>query len=202
VRTLAFLELGDQSMPDLFQQISAFTVFLAIAAVGFCFLLISLLFGEVFSHFEFDHSIDHDLDHGGPSFFSPRVMSVFITAFGGFGAVAVHYGMNVLGASGVGFVSGFGFASVIYFFARFLYGQQATTRVAAGDLVGQAVRVVVAIPAGGVGQVRCQLGEELIDKIARSDDGRPIGENEMVRIEQEVGEIVIVRRAGSSAAQS
>lgn len=187
-------------MPELFQQLSAFSVFLAIAAIGFCFLLISLLFGEVFSHFDFDHSIDHDVDHGGPSFFSPRVMSVFVTAFGGFGAVAIHYGLNVLAASGVGFVSGFGFASLIYLFAKFLFSQQASTRVSGADLVGQNVRVVVAIPSGGVGQVRCRIGEELIDKIARSDDGKAIRENEMVHIEQELGEIVIVKRAGSSAA--
>jgi hypothetical protein len=186
-------------VPELFQQLSAFSVFLAIAAVGFCFLLISLLFGEVFSHFDFDHSVDHDAD-SGPSFFSPRVMSVFITAFGGFGAVSVHYGLNVLAASGVGFVSGLGFASVIFLFAKFLFGQQASTRVSTGDMVGQTVRVVVAIPPGGVGQVRCRLGEELIDKIARSEDGRPIGENEVVRIEQELGELVVVKRAAAGPA--
>ena len=184
-------------MPELFQQVSAFTVFLAIAAIGFLFLLISLIFGEVFSHFDFDHSMDHDMGHGGPSFFSPRVVSVFVTAFGGFGAVSVHYGMNVIAASGVGFISGVGFASIIYLFARFLFSQQATTRITSADFVGQSVRVVVAIPPGGVGQVRCRIGEELIDKVAKSNDGQAILENEVVRVEQELGEVVIVKRAGA-----
>ena len=48
--------------------LSAFSVFLAIAAVGFLFLLVSLVFGEIFDHF--DGGLDHDLSHGGPGFFS------------------------------------------------------------------------------------------------------------------------------------
>ena len=81
-----------------FLPLNAFSVFLAIAAVGFLFLMISLFFGEIFEHF--DGSLDHDLDHGGPGFFSTRVLSVFITAFGGFGAIATDYGLGT--ARGVG----------------------------------------------------------------------------------------------------
>ena len=74
---------------ELLPALNAFTVFLAIAVVGFLFLMVSLFFGEIFEHF--DTSLDHDLDHGGPSFFSPRVMSVFVTTFGGAGAIATFY---------------------------------------------------------------------------------------------------------------
>jgi membrane protein implicated in regulation of membrane protease activity len=181
-------------MPDLLTQFSAFGVFLAIAAVGFLFLLISLIFGGIFEHFEghFEHEIG---DHGGPGFFSVRIMSVFVTAFGGFGAISTHYGLSVLPASGVGFLSGVFFASIIYGFARFLYTQQASSDVRTSDVVGQTARVTVAIPAGGVGQVRCRVGEELIDKIARSRDDQPIPENAVVRIEEVLGETVVVRRA-------
>jgi hypothetical protein len=86
-----------------------------------------------------------------------------------------------------------GCATAIYSFAKFLYGQQATTENKSSDLVGQPARTIVSIPAGGVGQVRCQVGEELIDKMARSRDGGAIGENTIVLIEQVLGEIVIVR---------
>jgi len=178
-------------VPDWLQQVSAFTVFLAIGGLGFLFLLISLVFGELFEHFE--HGLDHDLDHGGPSFLSSRILSVFVTAFGGFGAVGIHYGLGILPASGVGFASGVFFATIIYYFARFLYGQQATTQLRSADAAGQTARVVVAIPSGGVGQVRCQIGEELMDKIARSHDGSAIAENAVVEVEQVLGEIVIVR---------
>jgi membrane protein implicated in regulation of membrane protease activity len=86
------------------------------------------------------------------------------------------------------------FAGVIYAFARFLYGQQATSQVHSSDLVGQTARVVVAIPAGGVGQIRCQIGEELVDKIAQSRDGTAIPENASVKIDEILGETVIVKK--------
>ncbi|HXW05928.1 MAG TPA: NfeD family protein [Vicinamibacterales bacterium] len=173
-------------------SLSAFTVFLVIGGLGFALLLISLVFGGIFDFF--DASLDHDLDHGGPGFFSSRVISVFITAFGGFGAIATHYGLSPLPASGVGFASGLAFGSAVYAFARFLYGQQASSEVRAAELVGQTARVIVTIPADGVGQVRCRLGEELIDKIARAHDGQTIPEHASVRVEEVLGEVVVVRR--------
>jgi len=175
-----------------FIPITAFSVFLAIAAVGFLFLLVALIFGEVFDHL--DGGFDADLAHGGPGVFSGRVMAVFITAFGGFGAVATYYGLSPVPASGVGFASGLVFGGAIYMFARFLFGQQASSDVGSHDLVGQIARVVVAIPAGGVGQIRCRLGEELVDKIARSRSGDSIGENASVQVEEVLGETVIVKK--------
>jgi len=177
-------------MLDWIPQMSAFTVFLGIAALGFLVLLITLIFGGIFEHFDFSHEIDH----GGPGFFSIRILSVFVTAFGGFGAVGTHYRLSPLASSGLGFVSGMFFASLIYAFARFLYGQQSSTEVRSTDVIGQSARVIVAIPAGGVGQVRCRVGEELIDKIARSHDGQAIPENAGVRVEELLGETVVVRR--------
>jgi membrane protein implicated in regulation of membrane protease activity len=184
-------------LPDFLSQLTAFGVFLGIAAIGFLFLLVSLLFGEVFDHLGFDHDHDighdHDGDHGGPSFFSPRVMSVFVTAFGGFGAVSTHYGLGVFPSSMVGFASGVFFGSIIYYFARFLYSQQASTQLQGHEMLGRTARVVVSIPAGGVGQVRCHVGDEMVDKIAKSQDGSAIAANAVVKIDQVLGEMVIVR---------
>ena len=168
--------------------LSAFSVFLVVAAAGFLFLMVSALFGEIFEHFD---GLD---DHGGPGFFSTRVMAVFVTAFGGAGAVATHYGLSAMPASGVGFLTGLVFGGAIYMFAQFLYGQQASSEVRANDLVGQVARVVVAIPAGGVGQIRCRVGEELIDKIARTSDGIAVAENQSVQVEEVLGETVIVKK--------
>ena len=178
---------------DWISQVSAFSIFLAIAAVGFVFLLISLVFGEIFDHL--GGGFEHDFDHGGPGLLSTRILSVFITAFGGFGAVATHYGLTPVPASGVGFASGVFFALIIYAFARFLWGQQASSDVRTVDLIGQTARVVIGIPASGVGQVRCRMGEELIDKIARAQNEEAIPENAVVRIEEVLGETVVVRRS-------
>lgn len=176
---------------DLF-SLNAFTVFLALGALGFLFLMVSLVFGEIFEHL--DSSLDHDLDHGGPGFFSTRVMSVFVTAFGGFGAIATHYGLGTVAASAVGFAAGMALAAPVYYFARFLYDQQASTDTRSQDFVGQVGRVVVTIPAGGVGQVRCRIGEELVDRIARAREAVAIGENETVVVEEVIGETIIVKK--------
>lgn len=175
---------------DWLPHVSQFSVFLAIAAIGFLFLVIALFFGELFEHFDF--SADHELGHGGPGFFSTRILSVFITAFGGFGAVGTYYGFGVLGASGVGFLSGFFFACLIWAFAGFLYSQQASSDVRVQEVVGHVARVVIAIPPGGVGQVRCQLGEQMVDKIARSSDGAAIPDNVAVTVLQVLGDTVVV----------
>ncbi|MBI4902790.1 MAG: NfeD family protein [Acidobacteria bacterium] len=185
-------------MADIFQNLSAFAVFLTLAGFGFLFLLISFVFGEIFEHLDFGHDMDagadHDLGHGGPSFFSPRVLSVFLTAFGGTGAIASYYGFSPLPASGFGFVSGLIFASLIFSFAKFLFGQQASTEVKQTDIMGRTGRVIVGIPKDGVGQIRCSIGEELIDKVARSADNAAVPENTIVRVEQVLGEMVLVRR--------
>ena len=177
---------------DLFPSLNAFTVFLAIAGVGFVFLLLSLVFGEIFEHL--GGGLDHDMDHGGPGFFSTRTLSAFITAFGAVGAIGIQYGLSPLVASIVGVIAGFAMASLVYIFARFLYGQQSTSEMRSEDLVGQIGRVVVTIPAGGIGQVRCRMGEELVDKIARARDPESIPEHTAVRVEEVLGETVIVKK--------
>jgi membrane protein implicated in regulation of membrane protease activity len=176
---------------DFLPPLNAFGIFLAIAAVGFVFLIVTLVFGEVFDFFD----ADHDFDHGGPGFFSSRVIAVFITTFGCFGAIATQYGVSPIAASGAGIAGGFVFGGLIFVFARFLYGQQASSEVRPTDLVGQSCRVVIAIPAGGLGQIRCRIGEELVDKIARTDDGQPVPENTSVLVAEVLGETVIVRKA-------
>ena len=178
--------------------LSAFTVFLGIAAVGFLFLMISLVFGEVFDHL--GGGFDAGLDHGGPGIFSGRVMAVFITAFGGFGAVATYYGLGPIPSSGVGFASGLVFGGAIYLFARFLFGQQASSDVGSHDLVGQIARVVVAIPAGGVGQIALSSAGARSEHIARSGDGRALSRGTAVVITGLGGDSVIVAPAGSPAA--
>ena len=179
--------------------ISAFTIFLAIAAIGFVFLVVSFMFGEIFGHGDFGgHDVGAHGDlHGdhGVSFFSTRVLSVFITAFGGFGAIGVHLGYRMEIATGLGLIGGAVFGTLIYLFASFLYSQQASSDIRVSELVGCTAQVTVAIPAGGLGQIRCSLGESIVQKIARAQDGDAIPANTLVKIDSVVGETVLVRRA-------
>lgn len=173
--------------------ISAFTTFVAIAAFGFVFLLASSIFGDLFEHGDIGHDVDGH--GGGPSILSSRVLSVFVTAFGAFGAIGVNLGYGIGVSTGMGFGGGLVFATLIYLFASFLYSQQASSHVRVGDLVGMTAEVSVAIPKGGLGQIRCTVADSVVEKIARSADGAEIPMNTLVKVEQIVGETVLVRRA-------
>lgn len=171
---------------------SIFTTFLAIAAFGFVFLLGSAVFGDLFEHGDFAHDVD---GHGGPSLLSSRILSVFVTAFGCFGAVGSHLGYGAGTSTAMGFGGGVLFAGLLFLFARFLFAQQASSHVEPRDLVGKTGQVIVTIPKGGVGQVRCSWGDTAIEKIARGREGEEIPANTIVKIEDIVGETVLVRRA-------
>jgi hypothetical protein len=175
---------------DLLPTLSPFTVFMGIAAVGFLFLVAALIFGEIFDFF--DH--DPDFEIGGPGVLSSRVIAVFVTSFGAFGALGINNGLTTGAASALGVGSGLVFGGTMALLGRFLYNQQATSEVRTADLVGLQCRVTVGIPANGIGQIRCRVGEELVDKIAQSQDGAAIGENTTVRIETVLGETVVVRK--------
>lgn len=176
----------------LLVAISAFITFLAIAAFGFVFLVASSIFGDIFEHGD----IGHDLDGhgGGPSILSGRILSVFVTAFGSFGAIGIHLGYGIGVSTAMGFGGGLVFATTIYLFASFLYSQQASSHVRVSDLIGGTAEVSVAIPKGGVGQVRCTVGDSVVEKIARSKNSEEIPANTLVKIQAIVGETVLVER--------
>jgi hypothetical protein len=177
----------------LIADTSLFVTFLAIAAFGFVFLIGSSILGDLFEHGDFAHDAD---GHGaGPSLLSSRILSVFVTAFGSFGAIGIHVGYGVGASTAMGFGGGVLFAGVIYVFASFLYSQQASSHVRTSDLVGNTAQVSVAIPKGGVGQVRCALGDTVVEKVARAADNDGIAVNTLVRITTIVGDVVLVIRA-------
>jgi membrane protein implicated in regulation of membrane protease activity len=95
----------------------------------------------------------------------------------------------------MGFGGGVLFAGVIYVFASFLYSQQASSHVRTSDLVGNTAQVSVAIPQGGMGQVRCTLGDTVVEKVARAANNEEIPVNTLVKINSIVGEVVLVVRA-------
>ena len=127
-------------------------------------------------------------------FFSTRVMSVFITAFGGFGAIATEYRLRTAGRLGHRVRR-----RVCCWPRRSTSSPGSSTAsrhpptAALRTSSGQVGRVVVAIPAGGVGQVRVRIGEELVDKIARGREPEAIAENASVVVEEVLGETIIVK---------
>ena len=181
-------------MSELFTNISALTVFLILAGVGLIFLLVSLIFGELFDQLGIGAHLDGGAD--GHGFVDSRVVSVFITSFGGVGAIGIQMGLGVLASSLLGLASGVVLGGVVSLFARFLYSQQASSSVSASQLVGRTAQITVTIPAGGIGQISCRIGEERVERIARSRDNSELKSGTLVRIEEIAGDSVIVSTAG------
>lgn len=176
-------------MPEFLSNISSLMVFLAIGAIGFVFLLATLILGDVFDSFGVDTGLDGTDGHG---FLDSRVISVFVTAFGGFGAIGIQMGLSIVASSLLGLAGGVVLGGVVSFFARFLYKQQSSSSVSTGQLIGRTAQVIVSIAPGSLGQISCRIGEERVEKLARSKDNREIKTGAIVRVDEIAGDSVIV----------
>lgn len=170
---------------------SLMTIFLAIGGLGFLFLLISFIVGDIFDALGFDFGADLDSGHDF-GVFDSRVISVFLTAFGGFGAIGVQLGYGAIGGSLFGLLGGVIFGAIVFFFGKFLYGQQSSSSVSTEHLLGRTAQVVVSIKPNQLGQISCRVGEERIEKLARSQDAEEIKAGETVRIESIGSDAVMV----------
>lgn len=170
---------------------SLLTIFLAIGGIGFLFLLISLLIGDLFDLIGFE--IDSNLDGHDFGLLDSRVVSVFLTAFGGFGAIGALWGNGALISSGFGILGGVVFGAIVYYFGKFLHNQQVTSSISNEDLIGRTAQVTVAIMPNQLGQVTFTIGEERIEKLARSADNSQIEAGTKVRIYAFAGDSVLVR---------
>ena len=165
------------------------TIFLIIGAIGFLFLLISFVVGDVFEALGFDFGLDASHDFG---VFDSRVIAVFLTAFGGFGAIGSAIGYGAFGGSLFGLLGGVAFGAIVFYFGKLLYNQQSSSSVSEEDLIGRAAQVVVSIRPDGLGQISCRIGEERIEKLARTTGGEEIKAGQLVRIESIGSDSVIV----------
>jgi membrane protein implicated in regulation of membrane protease activity len=178
-------------MWEWLSNLSSLSVFIAVGAMGFLFLLFSFLFGEFIDDVNIDDGADHDFGDG-PSVFSLRTLAVFLAGLGGLGAIAELRGAGVVVSASVGLAGGVALAGMVYGFARYLYRQQSSSLVTLEELIGRRAEVTVAIPAGGPGQVRCLVGETMVEKIARARGDGAIPAGAAVRIEEVAGEMALV----------
>lgn len=165
------------------------TIFLIIGAVGFLFLLVSLIIGDIFEALHIDFGLDASHDFG---IFDSRVIAVFLTAFGGFGAIGANLGWGALGGSLFGLLGGFVFGAIVFYFGKLLYSQQSSSSVSNEDLVGRTAQVVVNIKPNQLGQISCLIGEEKVEKLARTASGEELRAGQLVRIDAIGSDSVIV----------
>lgn len=177
-------------MPEFLPNLSPLVVFLAISAIGFVFLLISLVVGDIFDSFGFDTGLDGGAN--GHGFLDSRVLSVFVTSFGGFGAIGIQMGLGIVASSLMGLAGGLVLGGLVSLFGRFLYKQEASSSVSTSQMIGRTAQVTVSIAPGSLGQVSCRIGEERIEKLARAKDNQEIKAGSIVRVEEVAGDSVIV----------
>ncbi len=178
-------------------------VFLVTGGIGFLFLMISLIIGDIFDAFDldfgadvdFDADVDADFDGSGGAGFGildSRVISMFLTAFGFVGAIALQLGVGgVLGAV-IGIGSGLILGGLIFAFGYYLVSQEASSPVTNRELIGHTAKVIVGIKPESVGQISFNVREQRIDKLARTRDGKEIKVGETVFIEEVAGNEFIV----------
>jgi hypothetical protein len=174
-------------------------VFLALAAVGLLFLLVTALFGH---DVEADLAAGADISEGAPGAFSVKTFAVFLAAFGTVGGLA-HYVVRgqpraVLVSSTLGVLSGVVLSAVYLLAMRLIYSQQASSLITDRELVGVEGRVTVAIPPDGLGEVTCLLGERTTRRMARAPGTGPIPEGVIVRVKEVYGDTVVVEPPGGA----
>jgi hypothetical protein len=182
---------------DFVSNLNLLMLFAIIGGIGFLFLLISLVVGDLFEMVGVDlgGGVDAGMDFG---LLDSRVIAVFITAFGGFGVIGTQMGFGAVGSSMTGLLGGVVFAVVVSLFGRFLVAQQASSTVTDSDLVGRTAQVTVAIKPGTVGQITAKVGDERVERVARAKDGTEIAVGSIVKVESIIGDSVIVVPEGAS----
>lgn len=176
---------------DLISSTNLLMLFAIISGIGFIFLLTSLILGDIFEMF----GGDADLGGGdGTDFglFDSRVIAVFITAFGGFGFISAWSGFGPVASSLVGLLGGIVFGGVVSAFGRFLISQQASSSVSDTDLIGRTAQVTVNIKPGELGQIMTKIGDERVEKLARTNGDVEIKPGAIVKIAAIAGDSVIV----------
>jgi membrane protein implicated in regulation of membrane protease activity len=180
-------------------------IFIAIAIVGFVYLLSSLIFG---GH-DHDHDVDHDHDaghdhghdgqEGAISVFSPKVIATLLMAFGVTGAFARYNGSEWPAASAYGAVSGLVFGMLIWGLLSVLYKQQANSMIDTRSTVGQLGTVVVSIGRTTPGQVGLTVQGMYRTYDARSTSGAAIPRGRPVKVVGFNGGELVVEEKMSSA---
>ncbi len=148
-------------------------IFLVIGIVGGVLLLISLLLDGIFDAFDFGD---------GP--LSLTTIAAFTSIFGFTAFASVGAGMSTPVAAVVGALAGLLGGAAAWWLTRLIRGAESTTAVSGQDLVGSEASVVLAIPAGGLGEVAAIRHGERISLSATADE--PIPRGVSVRIVQTI----------------
>src|SRR5215831_5537185 len=175
-------------------------IYIACLALGLLFTIISAFMGHFFGGHDV-HAGDvgtgghaeAGYDHSGVpgiSFFSPTVLSCFVTAFGACGIILsrIEATKAVWISAPISAVAGLIMALIAFALFNFMFKQtQSSSESRVGTLVGQTASIVTPIPANGVGEIAYVQGGSRYTAPARTESGSPVPAGKPVRITRIVG---------------
>lgn len=152
-------------------SLAAGGIFLIIGVVGAILLLISVLLDGIFDLFDFGD---------GP--LSLTTIAAFTTIFGFTAFAAVGSGAEPTFAVVMGAIAGVLGGALAWWLSRVIRRAESSTAVTSSELVGSEASVVLAIPAGGLGEVALVRHGERVSLAATAE--APIARGSRVRIVQ------------------
>ena len=142
------------------------TTFLTIGAIGVALVLVTLVVGDLLDGVLHLDALDSDL-------FSISSLSAFIGAFGFGGALGLALLHNYVVAVIVGAIFGAAAAWGAVWMTRKLKSDEVSFK--SDTMIGHSGRVITAIPAGGFGEIRLNVGGHVRKYSARSELPVPAG---------------------------
>src|SRR5438105_9259181 len=168
-------------------------------ALGLIFTIISATMGHFFGGHDGGGDVgtgghaEAGYDHSGVpgiSFFSPTVLSCFVTAFGACGLILsrVEATRNVWVSAPISAVAGVAMASLAFLLFNAMFKQtQSSSEVRVASLLGQTASIITPIPENGVGEIAYVQAGSRCTAPARTETGSPVPAGKPVRITRIVG---------------
>ena len=164
--------------------------------LGLMFTIVSAFLGHLFGGHDAVGTGGH-ADAGmqsdgvpGISFFSPTVLSCFVTAFGAFGLVLseIPATQSIWINAPLSFVSGLAIALlVLWGMNKIFRGTQSSSEGQVAKLIGQTAAIISPIPANGVGEISYVQSGSRYTAPARDEKGGAIPNGQTVKITRIVG---------------
>ena len=174
-------------------------IYIACLALGLLFTIISAIVGHMFGGTDGHPDVgtgghaEAGYDHSGLpgiSFFSPTVLSCFVTAFGACGLILsrVEATSNVWVSAPISAVAGVIMASLAFLLFNYMFSQtQSSSESRVSSLVGMTASIITPIPENGVGEIAYVQGGSRYSAPARTENGTPVPAGKPVRITRVVG---------------
>ena len=174
-------------------------VYTACLALGLLFTIISAIAGHFFSGHDGGGDVgtgghaEAGYDHSGLpgiSFFSPTVLSCFVTAFGACGLILsrIDATRSVWVSAPISALAGVLMAGIAFFLFNAMFkATQSSSESQVASLVGQVASTVSPIPSNGVGEIAYVQGGSRYTAPARTESGAEVPAGKPVRITRIVG---------------